>query len=145
MAASAQAFTLRGPLVRILPTLSHLQEVIAPTTDGHVSLRGDEPRGIQDIELIGRKSFHDGVMEFALHGWGGLGVGQLNQDRAVFPCLVTDPARVNQHPSGPTGQHTDGRDACIADPVDGDPGHWPPCRRWHASGPHHAPKPYVRC
>ncbi len=125
MAASAQAFTLCGPLVRILPTLSHLQDVIAPTTDGHVSLRCDEPRGIQGIELIGRKSFHDGVMEFALHGWGGLGVGQLNQDRAVFPCLVTDPARVNQHPSGPTGQHTDGGDACMSNPLDGDPGHCP--------------------
>ena len=145
MALSAQAFTLRSPLGRILPTLSHLQDVIAPTTAGHVSLRCDKARGIQGIELIGRKSFHDGVKEFALLGWRRLGVDQLNQARAMFPCLVTDPARVNQHPSGPTGQHTDGRDACIADPVDGDPGNWPPCRRWHASGPHHAPKPYVRC
>ena len=128
MAASAQAFSLRSPLVRILPTLPHLQDVIAQTTDGHVSLRCDEPRGIQGIELIGRKSFHDGVMEFALHGQGGLGVGQLNQARAMFPCLVTDPARVKQHPSGPTGQHTDGCDACMSNPLDGGPGHWPPFR-----------------
>ena len=125
MAASAQACTLRGPLVRILPTLSHFQDLIARTTDGHVSFRRDELRSFQGIELIGRKSFHDGVMEFAPHGWGVLGIDQLNQDRAVFPRLITDPARVHQHPSGPTGQHTDGCDACVSNPVDGGPGHWP--------------------
>ena len=66
--AMEQAFFFQSPLGGVLPALSHLQDVVAQAMDGCFFFGRNSLRDIQVIELIGRKGFEYGVIEFALHG-----------------------------------------------------------------------------
>ena len=66
--AMEQAFFFQIPLGGVLPALSHLQDVVAQAMDGCFFVGRNAFGDIQDIELIGRKGFEYGMIEFALHG-----------------------------------------------------------------------------
>ena len=65
-----QTFFFQSPLGGVLPALAHLQNVIAQAMNGCVFLGMDAFGDIHDVELIGRKGFEYGVIEFALFGGG---------------------------------------------------------------------------
>jgi hypothetical protein len=64
--AMEQAFFFQSPLGGVLPALSHVQNVVAQAMEGCFFVGRDAFGNIQDIELIGRKGFEYGVIEFAL-------------------------------------------------------------------------------
>jgi hypothetical protein len=63
----AKAIIFQSPLGVILPALSRLKDVIAQAMNEGFFYFSDASWGIYGVELIGRKSFQYGMMEFALY------------------------------------------------------------------------------